>query len=167
MDDDRDLCAYLYVLGVPGGPHKIGYSYRPEARVKAMIREGHQGVFLAGQWPVGARIVQAAERYVHWLLRDRHLKNEWFNVTRDEAEDAVQKAMRPDIIASLDRYDLIPPLTQPDKGLRYGEYVRTKFPAGTRSRIISLLRPGEQQADLFRAAVEAELTRREREKPKG
>lgn len=162
MAEERDLCAYLYVLGVPGGPHKIGYSYRPEARVKAMAREGHQGVFLAGQWPVGARIVQAAERYVHWLLRDRHLKNEWFNVTREEAEDAVRRAMTPEVLNSLDRYDMIPPLTQPDKGLKYGEYVRTKFPAGTRGRIVAALNPGEQQADMFREAVEAELRRREK-----
>lgn len=166
MTSEHDHFAYIYVLGVPGGPHKIGYSYRPEDRVKAMEREGHMGVFLAGQWPVGARIVHAAERYVHWLLRDRHLKNEWFNVTREEAEEAVRKAMTPEVLNALDPFHMIPSATLPDKGNRYGEYVRTKFPSGTRERIKAVLLPDEQPADLYRAAVVAEIERREREKPK-
>lgn len=93
MASDHDHFAYIYVLGIPGGPHKIGYSYRPEDRVRAMEREGRKGVYLCGQWPMGARVVQAAERYIHWLLRDKHLKNEWFNVSLEEAEDAVRKAL--------------------------------------------------------------------------
>lgn len=164
MAVEHDHFAYVYVLGVPGGPHKIGYSYRPEDRVKAMVRAGHKGVFLAGQWPVGARIVQAAERYIHWLLRDRHLKNEWFNVSLEEAEDAVRKAMVPEVVNSLDPFHMIPSITLPDKGMRYGEYVRTKFPSGTRDRIKAALLPDEQPSGLFREAVENELKRREARK---
>lgn len=162
---ERENFAYLYVLGIPGGPYKIGYSYSPEDRVRAMIRAGHKGAFLCGQWPMETRVVQAAERYVHWLLRDRRLKNEWFNVTRGEAEDAVRKALEPEALNAL---DVIPSGTLPDKRSGYGEgdYVRTKFAVGTRERIRAALRPGEYPADLHRAAVEAELRRRERDKSK-
>lgn len=38
-----------------------------------------------------------------------------------------------------------------------------RFPEGTLARIEAVLQPGEKQADFLRDAVEAELTRRERE----
>lgn len=47
------------------------------------------------------------------------------------------------------------------------EQMPARLPAGTITRIVAVLLPSESKSDFLRAAVEAELTRREREKPKG
>lgn len=46
---------------------------------------------------------------------------------------------------------------------KYVEDMVARFLAGTFSRIQAVLRPGEDRAELVRAAVEAELKKRERE----
>lgn len=49
---------------------------------------------------------------------------------------------------------------------KFVEEMVARFMAGTFSRIIAVLRPGEDRADLVREAVEAEVRRRERDSRK-
>ncbi|MFG1302126.1 GIY-YIG nuclease family protein [Xanthobacter sp. V3C-3] len=165
MTDLSKLNAYLYVCGYEGGPFKIGYAYNPDKRMKDHVRDGHAAIFMVGKWPAGAAIVQAAERYVHWILRDKHLQKEWFNVTQEEAEAAVRQALSPGALKAHDEFSMIPPVTGRDKNLGHKEWARTNFAAGTLIRIKSVIANGETQSDFMRAAVEAELKRRERQKP--
>lgn len=162
MSRNKNLDAYIYVCGYEGGPFKIGYGYNPNKRMQDHVRNGHANIFMVGAWPVGAAIAQAAERYVHWALREYHLKNEWFNVTQAEAEAAVFRALSPGILESHDRYSMIPPATGKNKSLGYKEWARTNFAEGTLSRIKSAIAQSETQAEFIRDAVERELKRREK-----
>ncbi|MGR7993893.1 GIY-YIG nuclease family protein [Xanthobacter sp. ZOL 2024] len=165
MSSISELQAYLYVCGYDGGPFKIGYGYNPSKRMKDHVRSGHAGIFMVGAWPVGARIAQAAERYVHWLLRDKHLQKEWFNVTQEEAEAAVRHALSPGALEAHDNFSMVPPITGKNKDLGYKEWARTNFASGTLLRIKSVVAKDETQSDFIREAIEAELKRREK-KPK-
>ncbi len=49
---------------------------------------------------------------------------------------------------------------------RWSEDMQARFPEGTFERIQAVLDDGEDRTDLIRVAVERELTRREKEKPK-
>lgn len=46
------------------------------------------------------------------------------------------------------------------------EQMPARLPAGTMARIAAVLRPSESKSDFIRDAIENELRRREREKPK-
>lgn len=62
---------------------------------------------------------------------------------------------------------------EPDIARRVGrikindEQTPARFPLGTLQRIDAVLAEKEKRSDFIRVAVEAELKRREREKPKG
>lgn len=157
----RSSTAFLYVMGTGDGPSKIGHSLSPARRVKDIRRAmGNAGIVITGTWPVGYGIALSAERYVHWQLRDKHIRSEWFNATREEMEAAIAKAL--ERVAEFDRNNPIPPLDAPGKALRFGEHIATKYPAGTHDRISAVLGDGEVQAEFIREAVEIELDRRER-----
>lgn len=152
---------YLYMMGVAGGPSKIGYATAPVTRMKAIQRETAGTVTLLGEWPVGAAKALATERYVHWLLREHHFRGEWFNVSQERAALAINAAL-----ASLvDERNPIPPLEAPGRELRYGQHMANKFQAGTFERVAAVLAEGEDRTDFVREAVERELKRRERQKP--
>lgn len=157
--------AYIYLMGVrEGGPSKIGYANAPAKRLKQL--EAHykaRGQFIMlGEWPVGARRAINVERYVHWLLRDRHFRGEWFNVSLDEVEVAVAKA----IASPVQCMDEIPPLDIRGKEPSFPEHISLGYPAGTVSRIDSVRGPDETRAALIRQSVLAELERRERATPR-
>lgn len=101
--------AYLYVVGMPDGPNKIGYAQSPPARLKAIVREERNDkIVLVQMFAINARWALSAERYAHWLLRDRHFRHEWFNVSRAEAVAAAKAAVAIDY-AQMDR-NFIPPI---------------------------------------------------------
>lgn len=153
--------AYLYVLGVPNGtPHKIGFSYVPQSRAKAMIREGYNGAHVVTQQPIPWKKAAYAERYAHYLLREKHHEGEWFNVTREEAIEAIEKATAPEMMEWYERRIALPLTNQPKTKIVNGEYIYTKFPAGTRQRFHALL--GDSgHSDFVRSVVEAALTEAE------
>lgn len=144
---------YLYVIGTDDGPTKIGSSNSPETRLRAFQREGRKA-FLAGVWPVEHRMALAIERYVHWQLRERHIRGEWFNVTREAAAREIDAALAKS--HQIDPKDRIPPLDV------HGSHSR--FPGGTLDRIDRVLDEdkNEKRSDFLREAVERELKRRER-----
>lgn len=157
---------YLYVLGVPSpdGPYKIGYSLTPQGRAQAYYRQGHKGVHVVTQRPLPWPLAMQAERYAHWLLRDRHLDHEWFNVSREDAIEAIEKATTTEMVEWYRHGHLIPATQQPKSKILNGEWISTKFPKGTRQRLQDAL--GDAcQADFMREIVEAALDARERPKP--
>lgn len=160
------ICAYLYVLGTPeGGPCKIGFSYVPNKRAKAMEREGYAGTHVVTEKPIQWALAKCAERYAHWLLRDHHLDREWFNVSREVAIEAVTKAVAPEMLKWYSEAPMIPVTHQPKTKILKGEYVYTKFPEGTRQRFRDLLGDAGH-SDFVRAAVLQALDEAERTKPK-
>lgn len=150
--------AYVYVIGSPNGPTKVGYSVDTERRLKNLQRPITQRIQIFGKWPVGYSSALAVERYAHWLLREKQISGEWFDVTPDEASEAVARAVNEGVDPNypLPRIDLL------GRELLCGEHIATKFPQGTRERIRGALGDGEHQANLIRAAIETELKRRER-----
>jgi hypothetical protein len=109
------------------------------------------------------RLAKAAEHYAHWLLREHHYENEWFNVTEAEALAAVEHALRPEAMEAYDEREIIPSITLYRK---QGELFSVRLPKGTTVRLRSVL-GSEGHSDFIRTAVEAELKRRERKKPDG
>ena len=145
------MAAYqIYVMGVAGGPHKIGICNDVKLRLYHVRRdEGSQGIVLFETFELSQRKAIAAERYAHWLLREKQFRGEWFNVDLAEALNTVKTA----IAADFSGIDILPPLTTPSM---------PRLPAGTLDRIDAVLDEGENRAAFIRGAIEKELKRRER-----
>lgn len=154
--------AFLYVIGTPDGPVKIGHSLSPKQRLDAFRREGRE-VILTGTWPVGARIALAVERYVHWQLREHHIRSEWFNVPRPKVLAAIRKALNH--VDQIDGSNPIPALDAHGTKPKFAEHMRLGFEAGTTALIDAALQQDETRAAFIREAVERELKRRERQRP--
>ncbi len=150
---------YVYVLGIPGGPYKIGHSRTPRLRAMAARREGRGPACVVREWEVNRyRVARAAEAYAHWLLRDRHYQSEWFNVTEAEAIAAVEHALRPEAVEAYDAREVIPAITQSRKG---DEMFSLKLAKGTAARIGAVIGKPRGHSDYVRAAVEEKLARDE------
>lgn len=147
---------YIYAMGSEDGPSKIGIASNPEERLNGVQRASNKVICVTGQWPVGKRIALAVERHIHWQLRDRHFKGEWFNVHLAEATAAIERALS--LQAQFDHRELIPPLQQ--RGLPGGEHIRTAFPRGTKKLIDAALVSDEGRADFIREAINREIKRR-------
>lgn len=158
-----EVC-FIYLIGPSTGPQKIGHSMLPAIRMKQFQAKHDGPLFLLGQWPVGKRIGLAVERYIHWQLRDRLFRGEWFNVTQDEAVAAIEAGIR--AAKSLSPREVIPPV---DPGARpsFAERLVTRFPAGTTDAIDRLREEGEDRSDMIREAIDREVKRRRSAKRKG
>ncbi|MCS3692049.1 hypothetical protein ABIF07_001035 [Bradyrhizobium elkanii] len=151
--------AYLYVIGTSDGPVKIGHSLAPQRRLDDFRREGRE-VVLTGTWPLGRSIALAVERYVHWQLRERHIRGEWFNVPRPEVLSAIRLALSK--INEIDGRYPIPALDRHGPKIRFAEHMKARFAEGTFARMDAVRDDGEDRTDFIREAVERELKRRER-----
>jgi hypothetical protein len=145
--------AYVYVLGCPGGPCKVGWTTNLHSRMSRISEPAGlvEPIYIA---EIPYRFGLKAERYAHWLLHENHYRNEWFSVEPEVAIDAVKKAVALDF----DRLGCVPPL--PDR------HNATRFPGGTLDRIDRVLDPdkNEKRSDFIREAVEKELNRREKKR---
>lgn len=154
---------YLYVMGFEeGGPVKVGFAQCPETRRKQLAAKEGETLIVLGFAPQAAMKAHCTERYVHWLLRERHFKGEWFNVDKQTALAAVH-----DGIAKWQTVNapwFVPAIDKVGKGLGYKQHISTLFPDGYRHTLDAALAPGESRSDLIREAIEAELKRRERGK---
>ena len=148
--------AFLYVMGIEGGPTKVGYSTYTDLRKRMLSRDLVEDIFLVGEWPIGKFVAMHAERYAHYLLRDKHYRGEWFACSHDEAIEAVKAALDKPWSNDL----LIPPLDVRGRDILLGEHVPTKFPSGTKAAIQAALLPDEGRADFIRSAVAHELESR-------
>lgn len=86
--------AYVYVIGTEDGPQKIGIANNPESR-RAIFQTGNpEPLMLAASVPVLKHEALSVERYAHWLLEGSRIRGEWFNVSPDEALEAVEAAVK-------------------------------------------------------------------------
>lgn len=85
------MANFLYVLGLPEGPVKVGFTSDPYAR--------WQSIRIAS--PIDVRMFRCyetnsypepLERSVHALLKEKRVNGEWFNVSGDEATRALLDA---------------------------------------------------------------------------
>lgn len=90
---DPDL-VYVYIIGHEDGPQKIGISKDPEFRQTTLGVEGCRKMAcqccLEG---FSRQMARRIERHAHMILSDRHLYGEWFDVTVDEAQQAISTAV--------------------------------------------------------------------------
>lgn len=89
------ISGQLYAAGRrAGGPIKVGYSYRPSTRVKALGAD----LVLLYQTDRSYRNAREVERCAHGLLESAgkrvHPCSEWFTVTLEEAREAIERAGR-------------------------------------------------------------------------
>ena len=150
-----DQIVFVYIIGPESGPVKVGQSASPDQRALQLRSHTSERLFVMGQYPVGKALALSVEHYAHWLLRDRHIGREWFDVTRDEAEAAIRKALGGDHHPDYP----MPPLNDYPGELKGGAYVRTKVSRGVMERLH--LASNGRHADFIREAVERELERRE------
>lgn len=84
--------AYIYVLGDEGGPCKVGWAHDVARRSRTVpVPAGR--IEIAYRASIAYKFALYAERYAHWVLREHHFRNEWFNVGTKVAIDAVDKAV--------------------------------------------------------------------------
>lgn len=150
-----DPIYFIYIIGSPGGPVKVGYSAVPDERAIQVRRHPSEKLVVLGRYPVGQRRALAVERYAHWLLRDKQISNEWFNATVKEAASAILAAIEEPVHPGYP----IPSLDARASELRGGDRMVAKFPAGTRERVHRL--SSGNHSDFLREAVDREIKRRE------
>lgn len=161
MKRSKTDVAFIYVLGMVGGPSKIGHSLSPESRKKQFERMENCKLVITGTWDVGLYKALATERYIHWLLRSKHIRGEWFSASQEEIVEAIEHALS----SGFHEDYIIPAIDHQSHGMKYGQHISTKFPDGTKERIAKVIKETQcnpNHASFIREAVEKELDRREK-----
>ena len=83
--------AFVYVIGDPEGPQKVGVANDVTKRL-ASLQTGNPRPLACASFFEIQNDAGEVERYAHWLLRDQKVRGEWFNVTPAEAASAVAEA---------------------------------------------------------------------------
>jgi hypothetical protein len=88
MEED----SFLYVIGAPDGPQKVGVAKEPAERL-VIMQVSHLGrLELAAKIRMPRLMAFAAERCAHWILREKRIRGEWFEVSPAEAIEAAEMA---------------------------------------------------------------------------
>lgn len=82
----------VYIIGGSAGPLKIGSTGNVKTRLAGLQTGYPYRLRSFGSWPHGN--AEMVEGYAQYLLRDRKLIGEWFDVTKDQAREAIQRAIR-------------------------------------------------------------------------
>lgn len=94
--------AYVYVIGAPDGPQKVGVAADVNSR-RAMLQTGNPvGLVVAHKVEVSRQDAFFVERYAHDLLSGDRVRGEWFDVSPEEAIDAVNAAYQAFLQCELD-----------------------------------------------------------------
>lgn len=147
---------FVYVIGSPDGPQKIGIAKDVQKRRKEIQTGSHFVLQLASAIEVPIDLAVHVECYAHWLLRDCRLAGEWFRVSPGRAIVAVREALE-----AVQRGERQGRRSVGRKKL-WAENVNLTLPAGARARMDAALEEGEDRLDLIRKAIERELKRREK-----
>lgn len=86
--------SYLYVVGHPNGPRKIGTSGKPKARLSSLRTSSPfplSGEFLASCDATAAKLIEAR---AHRALAPARQRGEWFGVSLEQAVSAVMRAAK-------------------------------------------------------------------------
>jgi hypothetical protein len=147
---------YIYVIGPPGGPQKVGLAANARRRVAELQVGSHTPLKLGFSVEIEAAEAWPVESYAHWILRDHSVGGEWFSVSVEDAVRAIGEA-----IAAVRRGERKGSKSVGRKK-RWSEDMVARFPEGTFARIDAVREEGEDRTDFVREAVERELKRRER-----
>ncbi|CAN0439140.1 unnamed protein product, partial [Phaeothamnion confervicola] len=75
------MTTYLYAIGHPSGPVKIGISDNPEGRLSQFQTSCPFPIRLLHAEPCESReIAYSDERFIHRHLKEKRLWGEWFDV---------------------------------------------------------------------------------------
>jgi hypothetical protein len=88
-----DGTAYVYVLGPSDAPQKVGIANNPRRRLGELQNGNHLPLRLADFHAVASDQAAAVEEYAHYLLRDAHLRGEWFDTSPQAASAAIKDAI--------------------------------------------------------------------------
>lgn len=80
---------YIYVIGPPIGPQKIGISNDVNVRLKNLQTGNPERLVIHHIEEVTSKQVRLLEKAIHRDLNHKKLKGEWFDMTQDEAKDYV------------------------------------------------------------------------------
>lgn len=150
---------FVYVIGAPDGPQKIGIAGDPKKRLMAIQTGSHAPVAIALSVEASDGGAEHVENYAHWLLRDARLSGEWFRVTPEQATKAVTEAV--EAVSKGERKEKLV-RGKVGRPRLWDEDMQARFAKGTLKRIETSLADGETKTDFVREAVEKELKRRER-----
>jgi antitoxin ChpS len=84
--------AHVYIVAEWDGPRKIGISDKPADRMLA-LRAGRAPLSIIATYPREGGDAALVEQVAHWLLREKSLGGEWFDVGDAEAVAAVGEAI--------------------------------------------------------------------------
>lgn len=149
----------IYLAGTGRGPKKIGIGTSAAKRVRAIQNASGKAMSLhhSERVPVGA--ARAIESHAHWMLADRWVRGEWFDVSVAEAKEVIAESIKAVAEGRAQRGNRN--LGRPKIN---DEQTPGRFRAGTLARIDAVLVEKEKRSDFIREAVERELDRREKKR---
>jgi hypothetical protein len=149
----------IYVIGnrAAAGVKKVGISATPSKRCSALARAGLRKLKVLYSRDVPIAIASNVEGHAHFLLKDFMRQGEWFDVTLQQARDAVDTAAN--LSGGGEQAKRVV-----GRKKQWTERIQLPLAEGTTERIDSVLEPDEVRLDLIRAAIERELKRREKTK---
>jgi hypothetical protein len=150
---------FVYVMGAATGPQKIGIAGNVARRLRSIQTGSHVPIVLAFSAETeGDGVAEKVENYAHWLLREKRLHGEWFDVTPSEARTAVNNA-----VIAVANGEKIEKLVR-NVGRKKLWEIRLTLPISTEmlEEIDASLEKDEARLDMIRAAIDRELKRRRR-----
>lgn len=150
----------LYVVQARRNLVKIGMAAKPAARLCSLQTGSAKRLRLAHIVPVERSLAVAVERYAHWLLNEFRGSGEWFSVSAEQAATAIREALSAVSDGERQGHSSVgrPPLSRDTET----KPTMVRLTEETRQRIEAIAGPN-RMAEFIREAIEAELTRRERE----
>lgn len=85
---DREF-GWLYVMGGDGGPLKVGQSTNLESRLRTLRWERRRPLVVLFYIEAPTKDLYGIEKLSHFLLRDKALGREMFDVSLEAAKDAI------------------------------------------------------------------------------
>jgi len=85
------MTTYLYAIGNPSGPVKIGISDNPQGRLAQFQTSCPFPIRVLHAEPCESReIAYSDESFLHRHLKERHLYGEWFDIPGHHAREHVE-----------------------------------------------------------------------------
>lgn len=148
---------FVYVIGAETGPQKIGIAGDVGRRLKSIQTGSHVPIRVAFSIEANGA-AEHVENYAHWVLREKRMAGEWFNVAPEEAVAAINEAVA--AVARGERKERV--VGNVGRKKLYDIRILLPLKSETLERLDGLLGEGETRLDLIREAIDRELKRRER-----
>ncbi len=84
---------FLYVISSKENPVKIGYSIKPEQRIKNLQTGSVEKLKIQYQKAVNETVGKKIERIIHANNSHKRISGEWFNMTIEEAKNEIEFAI--------------------------------------------------------------------------